>query len=474
MTDRIAEYVSSRAMFPLTNFLMNRRGIIPAYRGLLQTEHVSAAELADLQLQRLLGVISHAARYVPWYRRRFAAIGLDPRDIRCLDDLKRVPPLTRQEVIDYHREMVDERQQRALEVALSSRRDAGQPIPFAVFRRHRLVRNNSSGSTGAPTVFFEDGSVTAMNWALEMRLKNWYGVAPCAREARMVRLSTTYRSGARDNRLRQYLWRQLILPGVNLRDADYEFCLSRLNEYCPKVLWGFTGALTGLAGYLKRVGRRLDFAPAVAVGWAAPVYFHEQTLLEEVFQCPASNIYGSREIGHIALKCPHGRFHVNQEYVLLETDGAGELLATTLVPTVMPFFRYRMGDIARLGASPCSCGRTLQVLEEFVGRTGEIFTTRDGRMIPPNFWCRLFMAREIPQAVKRFQVMYTRDRDIVVRIARDRAYNAATEEYLNRVMLDNFSPATAFRIDYVDDIEAEISGKYQMVYSEQPNCEEAI
>jgi phenylacetate-CoA ligase len=390
--------------------------------------------------------------------------------------VKRIPPLTRQDVIDHHREMVDERYRDAIDAAEQGRREAGQPIPFALFRRHRLVRNNSSGSTGAPTVFFEDGSITALNWACELRLKKWFGVEPGSREARMVRLSTTYVASGLGNRWRRHLWHQLILPGVNLRDADYELCRERLNEYKPPVIWGFTGALTGLAEYLKRSGRGLDFQPALTIGWAAPVYDHEKALLEAVFNCPATNIYGSREVGHVALKCPHGQFHVNQEYMLLETEptdeadgppGAGEVLATTLVETPMPFIRYRMGDIARVAPSRCACGRSLQVLEEFVGRTGEIFTTRDGRMIPPNFWCRLFMAREIPGAVQRFQVMYTKDRNIVVRIARGPGFNGATEAYLNRAMHDNFAPATEFRIEFVDEIKPAVSGKYQMVYQEQ-------
>lgn len=475
LTNRLTDRVVARVTFPLTNLLMNRRGIVRTYKTLLRTEHTPPEQLARLQLERLQRQIAYASRWVPWYRRRFREIGLNPQDIRSLSDLKHIPPLTRQEVIDHYREMVDERQQGAIAVAESRQREAAQPIPFALLRRNRLVRNNSSGSTGAPTVFFEDGSVTALNWALELRIKQWFGVQPGAREARMVRLSTTHVASSAGNNWRRHLWHHLILPGVNLRDSDYEVCRQSLDAYRPKVIWGFTGAITGLADYLKRTGQELTFRPMMTIGWAAPVYEHERELLEEVLRCPATNIYGSREIGHIALKCPYGQFHVNQEYMMVETtptddtdcpEGAGEVLATMLVPTPMPFLRYRMGDIARVATSRCGCGRTLQVLEEFVGRTGEIFTTRDGRMIPPNFWCRLFMAREIPGAVMRFQVMYTKDRNIVVRIARGSGYTTNTEEYLSRVMRDNFSPATQFRIEYVDEIKSTISGKYLMVYHE--------
>jgi phenylacetate-CoA ligase len=469
---QLSNLVVSRVTFPFTNLLMNRRGIRSAYNRGIETERASADQLAALQLARLKCQISYAHRWVPWYQRVFRKIGLDPRDIRSLEDFKRIPPLTREEVIDHHMEMVDVRHRAAASAAATSGRDAGQPIPLALLRRHRLVRNNSSGSTGAPTVFFEDGSVTALNWALEARLKRWFGVGLGAREARMVRLSTVYSANSVGNQWRRRLWHQLILPGVNLRDPDYQLCQRLLNNFEPEVIMGFTGAITGLADYLKRKGERLAFRPKVVFGWAAPVYDHEKSLLEEIFDCPATNIYGSREVGHIALQCPNGQFHVNQEHMVLETDGvgdgnypegAGEILATTLVRTPMPFIRYRMGDIARISSTRCACGRTLQVLEEFVGRTGEIFTTRDGRMIPPNFWCRLFMAKEIPGAVRRFQVTYTKEKDIIVSIVRGSGFSTSTQQYLNSVLERNLGSATRFQLEYLDEIKPSVSGKYQMV-----------
>ncbi|MEW6749457.1 MAG: hypothetical protein AB1505_00580 [Candidatus Latescibacterota bacterium] len=469
-----AEWLVGHVTFPLTHHLMNRRGVVSTYHELLRTERADPERLAELQIRRLRRTLAHAAARVPWYRERFRQAGLEPGDVRRLEDLRALPPLGRADVVEHHRQLVDERHRPAAEAALQSHRPPGAPIPLARFRRLRLVRNTSSGSTGAPTVFFEDGSVTGLSWAAELRHKQWFGVEPGAREARMVRLSTTHVAGSPQNRWRQHLWHQLILPGVNLRDGDYEECRRRLDEFRPRVLWGFTGALTGLADYLQRTGRHLGFRPVVVVGWAAPVYAHEQELLEQVFGCPASNVYGTREVGHVAQRCPCGTLHINQEWFVVEAEeggepapeGGGELLVTALVPTPMPFIRYRLGDLARVAPSGCACGRTLQVLDHFVGRTGEVFTTRDGRMIPPNYWCRLFMAPEIPGAVRRFQVIYTRGQDIVVRLVRGPGFSAHTEAYLQRVMAENFAPVTAWRFEYVPEIRPTTSGKYQMVYRE--------
>jgi phenylacetate-CoA ligase len=373
--------------------------------------------------------------------------------------------------------MVDARFRDSITAAENARREPGVPLPFARFRKHQLVKNTSSGSTGAPTVFYEDGSRSALNWAYELRLKNWYGIKPGAREARMVRISTDYAPKSRANLVRRKLWGQLILPGVNLSDNDYELCVKSIVEFRPKVLWGFTSALAGLAEYiLKNKGCLGLYRPEMVTGWAAPVYEHEEMVLKKAFGCPVTNLYSAREVGHIAGKCPHGYFHINQENLLVESEktepyetfdkGTGEILVTNLDISPMPFIRYRMGDIGRLSRFRCSCGRTLQVIEDLLGRTGEIFITKDGRMISPNFWCRTFMSGNISGAVNRFQIIYTRNKDIRILLVRDKRYSADTENYIRETVEKNFSANTRLFLEYVPNIEPQVSGKYQMVIHE--------
>ncbi len=122
---------------------------------------------------------------------------------------------------------------------------------MARIKKHKLVRNTSSGSTGAPTVFYEDGSQTAVNWVHELRLRNWFGIKPGAPEARMVRVSDEFVSGNRTNQIRKLLWNQLILPGINLAEEQYAYAAEQLATFKPTVMWGFTAALAGLAKYLE-------------------------------------------------------------------------------------------------------------------------------------------------------------------------------------------------------------------------------
>jgi phenylacetate-CoA ligase len=479
--ENLDDWFVGNISFPITNHFMNRKGVLASYKRLTQSEYLPQEKLREIQLARLKTVLQRANQFNPHYTRKFKAHGLDPRDIRSLEDLSGLPALTREEVIQNTEDLVDSRYRDSIDAAKKSKRGPGQPIPGGRFRGQKLVKNTSSGSTGAPVIFYDDGTITAASWAFEMRLRHWYGIEPGAREARMARVSVDYMPNDIQVWMRKRLWHQLMLPGVNLADKEYAFCLEKLREFRPRVLWGFTSALAGLADYIKRTGADVsNCSPELVIGWAAPVYEHEEKILRDVFRCAVTNIYGAREVGHVAAWCSEHTWHINQEHMLVESnanprDGElGEIIVTPLDPSPMPFIRYRLGDLGRPAISKCACGRTLQVMEEFLGRTGEVFVTKDGRMIPPNFWCRFFMVDEQSQFVERFQVIYKRPEYIEIRLVKRHGFSASTEEDMRKILRRNFSQEVQFAFEYVPEIKPMISGKYQMVVNEFKNRQAGV
>ena len=470
------DFVVGNITFPLTNYTMNRRGVLRHYHELRKSEHFPQEQLQAIQLKKFRELVSYADKKCPFYTARFKEIGLRPEDVKTLEDIKKIPPLTRKDVMDHCRELLDTRYWPSIPVADQSTRGPGQPASFARFRKHRLVKNTSSGSTGAPVTFYEDGTVTGRNWSLELRLKDWFGHKPGVREARLVRISTDYLPDSSVLLARRRLWHQLILPGVNLTDPDYALSVEKIREFQPKVLWGFTSALTGLADYIRRSNLDMgSWRPQLAISWAAPLYEHEKALLSSVFQCAQTNIYGSREVGHIAFFCPNGSLHINQEDLLVEsvrngTEGAaehpGEIIVTALDKSPMPFIRYRMGDIGDVGPGNCACGRSLLVIKNFLGRTGEVFFTKDGRMISPNFWMRTFMIGRQSQTIERWQVVYRKDRSIHVRLIPRPDFSPETEADLRRHLDKNLGSATTVTFEYVPKIERHPSGKEMLIINE--------
>lgn len=488
LLNNIDDFVVGWVTFPLTNHLMNRRNVMRKYRALLRSDPRPSDALKALQLANLKQTLTHANRDCSFYTRQFREAGFDPRQLRSVEDLKQLPVLTRDVVTAHRQELLDFRYHGAIDAAEHSKRADGLPIPLARFRKHRLVRNGSSGSTGSPTIFYEDGSSTAMNWAHELRLKHWFGIHPGASEARFARVPSEYLPKSRVLRARWRLWHHLILPSMNLVDSDCEIALSKLTEHRPHVLFGVTSALLGLVDYLQRTNQPhvVDHVKLI-ITWAAPLYEHERQRLQEFFRAPVSNIYGSREVGHVACLCPEGRLHVNEENYLVEIEpskltgsngsGAsvenapGELLVTPLFETPLPFIRYRIGDIGQWATTECPCGRKQRVIENLLGRSDEVFRTDDGRVIAPNFWCRTFMRREACDSVERFQVVLCRDSGIRFRIVARPTYTPDTEASVRAYLRQNLSARTPLEFQYVERIDPQPNGKYQLVVVESPETQ---
>ena len=290
---------------------------------------------------------------------------------------------------------------------------------------------------------------------------------------RLQERATRHEPKSKKVRMRKLLWNQLTLPGQLLSQEDEAMNLRLIREFQPRILWGYTSALTGLAEHIRRVP---EAAPTYPVGlvttWAGPLYAHEKKLLEDVFQCPITNIYGSREVGHIASTCPSGRLHVNQEYFYLESipvgppDSAAELLVTLLAPGPMPFIRYQIGDLGEISDDRCPCRRSLQTIKALLGRTTELYTTEDGRQIPLNFWTGTFGEHLMCQSIERFQIVYRHDRSISIRIVRRENYSAEVEAAIWKHLREAFPAETRFEFEYPCRINPRPSGKYQLIVTE--------
>ena len=97
---------------------------------------MSRDELRALQERRFLDLVKRAWQ-VPFYRRRWAAAGLEPGDIAGLDDLERIPPYSKDDLME----------------------SVGLSPPFGDFlgppgAGHRVIMHTTSGTTGIPQPLF--------------------------------------------------------------------------------------------------------------------------------------------------------------------------------------------------------------------------------------------------------------------------------------------------------------------------------
>jgi phenylacetate-CoA ligase len=319
----------------------------------------SADRLESYQSRRLRALVRHAWERVPFYRRKFAACGLDPRDIRTTADIARVPVTTRSELQD------------------ADPRDLVAPP----YQPERLRTAHTSGSSGQPLVIrradFEDRLLRAFWLRAMLRV----GVRPTDLVATLMRVrGRTAPSGIAG----LGLFRSVIVDALLPREQ----VLAQLRDLQPDILRGFPGSIAWLAGIVNG-----EIRPRIIITGGETLTLAMKQQMQEAFRAPVFDFYSSHEFNLIASECPrHGPLHISSETVLAEIlrDGRavepgqeGELVATALCSFAMPFIRYRLGDWMVRDEQHCGCGAPHPCIRTVQGRMMEQFELPGGRLIHP-------------------------------------------------------------------------------------------
>lgn len=420
-------------------------------RELENTQWLSPAEIQALQLDKLRRLLAHAYVNVPFYRKRFDDAGLHPDQIQTLEDYQRVPVLTKDDI----------RQNLEQLVAANCQRDT-------------LRRNATGGSTGVPLVFYQDSSFETSNWASRMRYRKWYGFEMGDKAAFLWGMDCDIPSSDWLKRLKLRLRRERWLNSFNVSEEKMAAFARHLIAWQPTHIVAYASSLHLFAGFLRQAG--LDrIRPAAIESSAEKLWDFQRELIEDVFQCPVFNVYGSREFGGMAAECEaHAGLHVLADVRYLEflkegqpvQDGDfGEIIVTDLTNCAMPFIRYQTGDLGRPQSEPCACGRGFPLIQGIAGRSSDVLSAPNGRYVHGEYFTHLFYG--VP-GVRRFQVHQKTLQDVEVLIEGDSELPTETLGEIRRKILGQMGERTTVTFKRVDAIPLTPSGKYRFTISDVP------
>jgi len=395
------------------------------------------ARLRRYQERRLAALVRHASARVPLYRRRFQAAGLRPEEIRSLDDLARIPILSKQEL----------------------RTAPRHEILAEGVRPEDCFLVETSGSTGEPTRLYKDRDalLSLGAWTAPFNISRWVGRRAWRLMTLLVRHERTLEAG-----LVRSLPRFLLRVHEGDALAPPEVQVEMLNRARPQLLITYPSVLRNLAVLVKE--RQLFVHQPAAIALSAEVFdAPTRRLAGEVFATSALvNAYGCTEAGLVALEChQHRGLHVIGTRAIVEVlrDGrpaapgeSGEVVVTDLTNFASPILRYAgLGDVAVWSAARCTCGRVLPLLEVIEGRRVDAFVLPDGRIVHPY---HLTLAIEHIEGVHRYQIIQEtpdRVRVLVVGPAGDGGRTRqATVDALTAIL----GPAVQILVDPVTSIPA--------------------
>ncbi len=418
---------------------------------LARSERATPGEMRDYQSRRLREIVSHAYETVPYYRELWDQIGLRPSDVASVDDLHKLPILTRDSLIANRERLVSSR---------ASRRDL------------RLA--TTSGTTGYPVSVYWDRHVSVMNNACLWRARGWCGVGfgrPYA--TLMGRVIVPMRQRRPPFWRFNSSWSQLILSAYHLDERTVPYYVEEMRDSGVEMLEAYPSAAYMLARYMEMRSARIPLRSVLTS--SEPLLPAQRELIEDRFECRVFDAYSQAERVAFASECEmHEGLHVFGEYGVLEIldsenapvepGSTGQMVATGLHNMAMPLIRYATGDAATLRPEACSCGRTLQLLETVTGKAEDIVVTPSGRMVPGPLLS--FAFKGVP-GITRSQLLQDRPEELTVRLVLGDDFQPRDEVRV-RAALEEMLPGVEVTFEHVEEIPMSSRGKYRWVVSSVP------
>jgi phenylacetate-CoA ligase len=458
-------WLARHFFWPITERLRGRN-TLRRFCELQRSERLSQEQLQELQAAKLQRILRIAAEHCPFYADRFHTAGLTVAAAPCggrsmLDDLMHLPTLTRADVRANLEQMVW--------------RDSPHGRP----RRY-----TTGGSSGEPLIFYTDAARQAADWAARFRARSWWGIRPGDPEIWLWGAPVELHVQDRLRAWRDRLLNQEILSAFDMTPATMDAYIARIARVRPTSLFGYPSSLALLARHAQSRGLSpggLGSPNLRAVFTTGEVLVdRDRKIIEEIYAAPTAIEYGCRDGGLIAYACPAGRLHVQQENCILELldpqgqrvapGEVGEVTVTLLETFAMPLIRYRNGDLARLAAGPCPCGRSSQTLLEVQGRTTDQIVCRDGDGLRRMHALSLmYVLREV-EGLQQFRIVQPDLDHLEVSIVADARFNGAVESAVHRGLIQRMGNAVAITIHRCDHIPPTASGKHACVVSQMGRC----
>ena len=332
-------------------------------------ETMDREKLAKLQGERLHKTIQRVYKTVPMYRQRMQEKGLDPNDIRTIDDLKYLP--------------------------FTQKTDLRDNYPFGLFAasRDEIVRlHASSGTTGKPIVVgYTQNDLDV--WA-ELMARG----LTSAGATRHDTVQVSYGYGLFTGGLGAHQGAERIgATVVPTSSGNTKRQIMLMQDFGSNVLCCTPSYALLIGETIHEMGLDINkFKLRAGVFGAEPWSEEMRKRIEELLNIDAIDVYGLSEImgPGVATECLCKQgMHISEDHVIPEIidpvtgeqlpyGAQGELVFTTITKEGFPAIRYRTHDICSLNAEPCDCGRTFVRMNRITGRTDDMLIIRGVNVFP--------------------------------------------------------------------------------------------
>ena len=415
-------------------------------RQLQRQQWLTSAELSELQNRNLRRLIAHAYTHVPYYKQLFDEYGILPTDINGIDDLPKIPVLTK----------------KILQQGKGSNSLAGN-IAF-----DKLLAISTSGSTGLPLTIRRTEEEDIYGGLRMTRAVLANGIRPWQKRVNIVAPKRITGN--------QSLWRRISRKTYSLpATLDVLDQIKILRRFNPQLIFGYKSSLERLAHAVERFEVK-DITPRFVVSTAELLKESTRDFIDRVFGVRMIDIYASVEANCIAWECPdHYGYHLDTDTLVVEfiRDGKpvkkgepGRIVITLLYRYAMPLVRYDLGDIGIPSGKQCPCGRGLPLMEMIQGRADDFITLPGGGTIAPTG--AFANSIEDKPGVMEYRVIQEDYDLITIELVVDGVDGLHVAGQVKRDIEDLVQNEAAIRVKVVDCIDRKAEDKIRRIISKVP------
>jgi phenylacetate-CoA ligase len=358
-----------------------------------QLESLPRTQLRELQNEKLRAMIHYVSERVPFYQQRFRECGIQPDDIRSVDDLPRL--------------------------SFTRKQDLAEQYPFGLLAvpREQVMRiHASSGTMGKSTVVcYTRNDIELFSEMMARSL-----VAAGARPGMILHNGFNY--GLFTTGLGvHYGAEKLGMTIVPTSSGMIEQQLTLILDLKPEVICcpPFYARALG-EEFIRRNIPPEEISLKYALLGAEPWNESMRAEIDENLGVRCTNLYGLTEIlgPGVSQECVEVRAgsHIWEDHFYPEVvdpmtgeplaDGyEGVLVFTHLSKEAMPLLRYWTGDISSLTHEPCACGRTHVKMGPIRGRSDDLIIMQGMNLYPAQIEA---IMKGIPEALPFYQIVVTR------------------------------------------------------------------
>ena len=438
----------SRNLFILAHQVGDRK-FYSAYKKLIQNQWKSYGELKEEQEKQLRVMINFAYKNVPYYHKLFDDLKLSPDDIKKVDDLEKLPILTK-EIIKQNWENF-------------------KPVNL---NKMKYYNDATGGSTGTPFKYrlykfdrFLGGAMLYKGWGYggyELGDKMVFLAGASLDIGKKSYLAKRVHEIARNIRK---------LSSFDMGEKEMREYVNIINSFKPKFLRGYASSIYFFAKWIEENNLKMH-QPSAVFATAEKLYPNMREKIGNIFNCDVYDAYGLNDGGVTANECSeHSGLHIDTERAVMAVvdkngnqleSGEGEILATSLYNFAMPFIRYGTGDLGHIIDDVCGCGRGYKLLKELVGRSVDVLVTPEGKNV--HGWFFLYIFWEYCQGIKEYQVVQEKLDKIVIKIVPEENFDETQLDKIREIVRKK-SEGWNIEFKFVDEIERTGAGKYKFIIS---------